>query len=55
LPGQIIVAGQSPGHLKYNGGGPAFLCGPDNPEDFLFRGTLNASGERAEKLTRQLR
>jgi hypothetical protein len=47
LPGQIIVAGTNPGYLKYNGGGPVFLCGPDNPEDFLFRGKLNADGTRS--------
>ena len=47
LPGQIIVAGSNPGFLKYNGGGPAFLAGPDNPEDFLFRGTLNEDGTRS--------
>jgi hypothetical protein len=47
LPGQVIVAGLSPGYLKYNGGGPVFLAGPDNPEDFLFRGTLNEDGTRS--------
>ena len=47
LPGQVIVAGSGPGYLKYNGGGPVFLSGPDNPEDFLFRGTLNADGTRS--------
>jgi len=47
LPGQVIVAGSHPGYLKYNGGGPVFLCGPDNPEDFLFQGTLNADGTRS--------
>jgi hypothetical protein len=47
LPGQIIVAGSNPGYLKYNGGGPVFLAGPDNPEDFLFRGTLNEDGTRS--------
>ncbi|MDA0194482.1 MAG: hypothetical protein O2887_05770 [Bacteroidetes bacterium] len=46
-PGQIIVAGCQPSNLKYNGGGPAFLCGPDNPEDFLFRGELNPDGTRS--------
>ena len=46
-PGQIIVAGSQPEYLKYNGGGPVFLCGPDNPEDFLFRGTLNPDGTRS--------
>ena len=47
LPGQIIVAGKNPGYLKYNGGGPAFLCGPDNPETFLFLGDLNQDGTRS--------
>ena len=47
LSGQVIVAGSNPGYLKYNGGGPVFLSGPDNPEDFLFRGTLNADGTRS--------
>jgi len=47
LPGQIIVSGSNPGFLKYNGGGPAFLAGPDNPEDFLFQGTLNEDGTRS--------
>ena len=47
LPGHVIVAGSNPGYLKYNGGGPVFLCGPDNPEEFLFRGTLNADGTRS--------
>jgi len=47
LPGQVIVAGSNPGYLKYNGGGPVFLSGPDNPEDFLFRGILNPDGTRS--------
>ena len=47
LPGQVIVAGSNPGYLKYNGGGPVFLCGPDNPEDFLFQGKLNPDGTRS--------
>ncbi|MHC4542042.1 MAG: hypothetical protein ACYS74_20015, partial [Planctomycetota bacterium] len=47
LPGQVIVAGSKPGYLKYNGGGPVFICGPDNPETFLWEGTLNADGTRS--------
>jgi len=47
LPGQIIVVGENPCYLKYNGGGPAFLCGPDNPETFLFLGDLNPDGTRS--------
>ena len=47
LPGQVIVAGSNPGYLKYNGGGPVFLCGPDNPETFLFLGDLKPDGTRS--------
>jgi hypothetical protein len=47
LPGQVIAAGKNPGYLKYNGGGPVFLCGPDNPETFLFIGDLNPDGTRS--------
>jgi hypothetical protein len=47
LPGQIIVAGRNPDYLKYNGAGPAFLCGPDNPETFLFLGDLKSDGTRS--------
>ena len=58
LPGQIIVAGTNPEFLKYNGGGPAFLSGPDNPEDFLFRGELKEDGTRSgggqEEMIRKL-
>lgn len=54
LPGQIIVAGKNPGYLKYNGGGPAFLCGPDNPETFLFLGDLNPDGTRSNGQQQQV-
>ena len=46
LPGQIIVAGGRPGYLKINGGRAVFLCGPDNPEEFLYLGTLRPDGTR---------
>lgn len=54
LPGQIIVAGGKPGYFKYNGGGPAFLCGPDNPELFLFLGDLNPDGTRSKGQQQQI-
>lgn len=47
LPGQIIVDPTNPRWLKYNGGGPFFMCGPGDPEDFLYRGSLNADGTRS--------
>lgn len=47
LPGQLIVAGSNPGYLKYNGGGPAFLSGPDDPEAFFFLGQLDPGGTRS--------
>lgn len=40
LPGQIIVDPQNPSWLKYQDGGPFFLCGPGDPKDFLYRGSL---------------
>lgn len=47
LPGQVILSADKPGFLKYNGGGPAFLSGPENPEEFLYRGVLNPDGTRS--------
>jgi len=44
--GQIIVDPDNPAWLRYRGGGPFFLCGPGDPEDFLYRGTRNADGTR---------
>ncbi len=46
LPGQIIVDPNNPSWLKYQDGGPFFLCGPGDPEDFLYRGSLNPDGTR---------
>ena len=47
MPGQVVVAGARPGYLKYNGGGTVFICGPDNPEAFLWDGELNPDGTRS--------
>lgn len=46
MPGQVIVANGRPGYLKTNGGRPLFLCGPDNPEDFLYLGEERPDGTR---------
>jgi len=46
LPGQIIVDPDHPEWLKYNGGGPFFMCGPGEPEGFLYRGARNEDGTR---------
>ena len=41
------MAGSRPGYLTINGGRPVYLCGPDNPEEFLFLGELNKDGTRS--------
>ena len=46
LSGQIIVDPANPQWLKYNDGGPFFMCGPGDPEDFLYRGKRNVDGTR---------
>lgn len=46
LEGQIIVDPNNPAWLKYNGGGPFFMCGPGDPEGFLYRGSRNPDGTR---------
>ncbi len=44
--GLIIVDSEHPQWLKHKGGGPFFMCGPGDPEDFLYRGKLNPDGTR---------
>ncbi len=46
IAGQIVVDTQYPAWFKYQGGGPFYLCGPGDPESFLYRGTRNADGTR---------
>ncbi|MFW2403409.1 MAG: hypothetical protein ACN4GT_01500 [Gammaproteobacteria bacterium] len=46
LPGQIIVHPGYPQWFGRHNGGPFFLCGPGDPEDFLYRGSRNADGTR---------
>lgn len=45
--GQIIVDPQDVMWLKYQDGGSFFMCGPGDPEDFLYRGSRNADGTRS--------
>ncbi|MFQ6096551.1 MAG: hypothetical protein ACE5O2_02405, partial [Armatimonadota bacterium] len=44
--GQIIVDPDHPQWLKRAGDGPFFMCGPGDPEDFLYRGKRNPNGTR---------
>ncbi|MCD6394035.1 MAG: serine hydrolase [Planctomycetes bacterium] len=44
--GQIIVDPKNPRWLKRQGNGALFMCGPGDPEGFLYRGKLNADGTR---------
>lgn len=46
LAGQIIVNPDNPAWLSYAGGGPHFLAGAGDPEDFLYRGELKSDGTR---------
>ena len=45
--GSLIVDPAHPQWFKHDGGNSFFLCGPGDPEDFLFRGSLNPNGTRA--------
>lgn len=47
VPGQIIVDPNAPGSLMRMGGEHLFVCGPGDPEGFLYRGTLQHDGTRA--------
>lgn len=46
LPGQIIPDTSHPEWLKRQDGRPFFLCGPGDPENFLYRGSRNSDGTR---------
>lgn len=46
LPGQILVDPAHPARLKRNGGGAVYLCGPGDPEGFLYRGRRLPDGTR---------
>jgi len=46
MQGQIIVDPERPDALTRKGGGPFVMCGPGDPEGFLYRGTLRPDGTR---------
>jgi len=46
LRGQIVVDPRHPTWLKRNGAGGVFLCGPGDPEGFLYRGRRRTDGTR---------
>lgn len=46
LPGQIIIDAEHPQWLMRHGGNHVFICGPGDPEDFLYLGRRNSDGSR---------
>lgn len=46
LPGQIVADKEAPGYLLRHQGRHVFVCGPGDPEGFLYRGTLQSDGTR---------
>lgn len=46
LDGQIVADPGNPSWLRYAGGGPHFLAGAGDPENFLYRGARLADGTR---------
>ena len=46
LPGQVMADPQLPAWFRYTGGTPFFLCGPGDPEGFLYRGRRLPDGTR---------
>jgi hypothetical protein len=43
---KIVADADHPQWLKRKDGRPFFMCGPGDPEDFLYRGKLNPDGTR---------
>ncbi len=57
IAGQIVIDPEHPQWLKRHGGKHVFICGPGDPEEFLYRGRRNADGTRdgdQEQLIRKL-
>jgi CubicO group peptidase (beta-lactamase class C family) len=46
-PRGLTVDREHPQWLRHADGKPFFMCGPGDPEDFLYRGTLNVDGTRS--------
>ncbi|MHC4584399.1 MAG: hypothetical protein ACYS3N_07690 [Planctomycetota bacterium] len=46
MNGQVVVDSEHPQWLKRKDGGTFFMCGPGDPEDFLYRGSLRPDGTR---------
>ncbi|MCF7764440.1 MAG: serine hydrolase [Verrucomicrobia bacterium] len=55
LPGQIIADPEHPSWLMRHGGEPIFICGPGDPEGFLYRGEEKPDGTRDGDQTQILR
>ena len=47
VPRALTADPEYPQWLRGPDGKPFFMCGPGDPEDFLYRGTLNDDGTRA--------
>lgn len=47
MTGQIIIDPEHPAWLMKKDGHHIFICGPGDPEDFLYRGRRNPDGTRA--------
>jgi hypothetical protein len=46
LAERIVVDSANPAWLSRANGSPVFICGPGDPEGFLYRGSENANGTR---------
>ena len=47
MSGQIVIDPENSQWLKRHGGRHVFVCGPGDPEDFLYRGARNSDGTRS--------
>jgi hypothetical protein len=43
----LVVDPANPSWLRYSSGAPFFMCGPGDPEGFLYRGSRNDDGTRS--------